>query len=116
MLLLSHAGFPGRLHRCPLNDHAGKCCQQQQQRTHPSNALPYTVFGAASLLSGLLMLLMPNTRGAQLPEALEVSVCFAAPGRHVQQVVSTNRSEIANIHTHVHVGDKDSSSQSNYLD
>jgi hypothetical protein len=94
----------------------GSAASSSSSGTHPSNALPYTVFGAASLLSGLLMLLMPNTRGAQLPETLEVSVCFAAPGRHVQQVVSTNRSEIANIHTHVHVGDKDSSSQSNYLD
>ncbi|WIA42349.1 hypothetical protein OEZ86_008360 [Tetradesmus obliquus] len=33
-----------------------------------STTLPYTVFGAASLLSGLLMLLLPNTRGAPLPE------------------------------------------------
>jgi hypothetical protein len=56
--------------------------------THSSCALPYTVFGAASVLSGLLMLLMPNTRGAQLPETLEVSANCAAAGRHVQPVVT----------------------------
>jgi hypothetical protein len=45
---------------------------------HSSYALPYTVFGAVSLLSGLLMLLLPNTRGAPLPETAAVSAMRAS--------------------------------------
>jgi hypothetical protein len=59
---------------------------------HSSHALPYTVFGAASLLSGLLMLLMPNTRGAALPETAEVSTHAFLKGceKHTLQTQSNN--------------------------
>jgi hypothetical protein len=55
----------------------GSAASSSSTGTHSSYALPYMVLGAASLLSGLLMLLMPNTRGAQLPETLEVSTYHA---------------------------------------
>lgn len=53
-----------------------------------STTLPYTVFGAASLLSGLLMLLLPNTRGAPLPET-------AAVGAHVHSLCHSLCSQLS---------------------
>jgi hypothetical protein len=37
--------------------------------------IPFLVFGSLAVLSGLLMLLMPETLGADMPENMEVCLC-----------------------------------------
>lgn len=34
--------------------------------------IPYLAFGSVSVLSGLLMMFMPETLGADMPESMEV--------------------------------------------
>jgi hypothetical protein len=43
---------------------------------HVGQAVPLVVFGAASVLAGVLTLLLPETLGEQLPETIEDGIMF----------------------------------------
>ena len=47
--------------------------------------LPMAVFAGAGLLSGLLTLALPETRGAALPRTLEEAVSLASAGEEEEE-------------------------------